>query len=128
MSPIGGVGINLAVQDAVAAANVLYGPLREGRVATVDLRKIQQRREFPTRLTQHLQVFIQDRVIRRVLESHVQLSFPLSLRLLRSLPFLQRIPARLIGIGIRPEHVNSLDASRFEKERKAHPLEDGPVF
>src|SRR5207302_7856157 len=67
MSPVGGVGINLAIQDAVAAANILVAPLREGAVAETHLRKLQRRREFPTRVTQRLQVFIQDRIIRRVL-------------------------------------------------------------
>lgn len=117
MSPVGGVGINLAVQDAVAAANLLSGPLREGRVTTAVLKKVQRRRELPTRLTQRLQIFVQDRVIRRVLRSRKQLSLPYALRLLRSFPFLRRIPARLIGIGFRPEHVNSPDASRIHNQR-----------
>jgi 2-polyprenyl-6-methoxyphenol hydroxylase-like FAD-dependent oxidoreductase len=107
MSPVGGVGINLAVQDAVAAANLLAGRLRDGRVTTNDLRKVQQRREFPTRLTQRLQVLIQDRIIRRVLATRKTLSLPLPLRLLRAVPLLRRIPARLIGIGFRPEHVRT---------------------
>jgi 2-polyprenyl-6-methoxyphenol hydroxylase-like FAD-dependent oxidoreductase len=107
MSPIGGVGINLAIQDAVAAANVLAIPLRDGTATAADLRKVQRRREFPTRLTQRLQVFIQDRVIRRVLGSRKQLSLPWPLRLLRRFPVLRRIPARLIGIGFRPEHVQT---------------------
>jgi 2-polyprenyl-6-methoxyphenol hydroxylase-like FAD-dependent oxidoreductase len=105
MSPVGGVGINLAIQDAVAAANLLATPLRAGRVTINDLRKVQRRREFATRITQRLQVFIQDRVISRVLASRKQPSLPLPLRLLRAFPVLQRIPARLIGIGVRPEHV-----------------------
>jgi 2-polyprenyl-6-methoxyphenol hydroxylase-like FAD-dependent oxidoreductase len=109
MSPIGGVGINLAIQDAVAAANILAAPLREGTVTTEDLQKVQRRREFPTHLTQRLQVFIQDRVIRRVLASRMRLSLPWPLRLLRRFPFLRRIPARLIGIGFRPEHVKTPD-------------------
>jgi 2-polyprenyl-6-methoxyphenol hydroxylase-like FAD-dependent oxidoreductase len=109
MSPIGGVGINLAIQDAVAAANLLAGPLREGRLRTSDLRAVQRRRHFPTRLTQWLQVFIQNRVIRRVLASRMRLSLPIPLRLLRSFSFLRRIPARIIGIGFRPEHVRSPD-------------------
>ena len=67
MSPIGGVGINLAIQDAVAAANLLAGPLREGTVTTDDLREVQRRREFPVRMTQRLQILIQNRVIGRVL-------------------------------------------------------------
>jgi 2-polyprenyl-6-methoxyphenol hydroxylase-like FAD-dependent oxidoreductase len=112
MSPIGGVGINLAVQDAVAAANVLAAPLRDGTVTVADLRRVQRRRELPTRLTQRLQVFIQDRVIRRVLAGRKQLALPWPLRLLRRFPVLRRIPARLIGVGFRPEHVRTPDAFR----------------
>jgi 2-polyprenyl-6-methoxyphenol hydroxylase-like FAD-dependent oxidoreductase len=104
MSPVGGVGINLAIQDAVAAANLLAAPLHEGRLTEADLRKVQRRRELPTRITQRLQLFVQDRVIKRVLGG-TKLSPPLVLRLLARIPWLRRIPARLIGIGIRPEHV-----------------------
>jgi 2-polyprenyl-6-methoxyphenol hydroxylase-like FAD-dependent oxidoreductase len=108
MSPIGGVGINLAVQDAVAAANLLATPLKDGTVGEADLWKVQQRRELATRLTQRIQVFMQNRVIRPVLTRSGQLgSLPLSLRLLSRLPLLQRIPAGLVGIGVRPEHVRS---------------------
>jgi 2-polyprenyl-6-methoxyphenol hydroxylase-like FAD-dependent oxidoreductase len=106
MSPIGGVGINLAVQDAVAAANILAAPLRNGTVTEANLEAVQKRRELPTRLTQRVQVFMQDRVIRRVLSSTqpaMSLAFPL--RLLRRWPLLQRIPAYLVGVGVRPEHV-----------------------
>jgi 2-polyprenyl-6-methoxyphenol hydroxylase-like FAD-dependent oxidoreductase len=105
MSPIGGVGINLAVQDAVAAANILASPLRRGAVVTDHLRAVQRRRELPTRFTQRLQVFLQDRVIRRVLSTRQQPSLPLLLRLMRRWPLLRRIPARVVGIGFRPEHV-----------------------
>lgn len=107
MSPVGGVGINLAIQDAVVAANLLAAPLREGRLATEDLRRVQRRRELPTRITQRLQIFMQNRVIRRVLGSTDKLAPPLAVRLLARFPFLRRIPARLIGIGVRPEHVNT---------------------
>lgn len=107
MSPIGGVGINLAVQDAVAAANLLAEPLREGRLTTDHLRQVQRRRELPTRITQWLQVAIQRRVITRVLAGTGRLEPPLPLRLLARFPFLRRLPARLIGIGIRPEHVKT---------------------
>jgi 2-polyprenyl-6-methoxyphenol hydroxylase-like FAD-dependent oxidoreductase len=107
MSPVGGVGINLAIQDAVAAANLLAAPLRAGRVTLRDLRKVQRRREWPTQVTQWLQVLIQDRVISQVLSSQRQLSLPWPLRMLRRWPFLGRIPARLIGIGFRPEHVKT---------------------
>lgn len=107
MSPIGGVGINLAVQDAVAAANLLAEPLREGRLTIDDLRRVQQRRDWPTRMTQRVQLFIQNRVIKRVLGEAGPLAPPMLLRLLARLPSLRRIPARLIGIGARPEHVQT---------------------
>ena len=105
MSPVGGVGINLAIQDAVAAANTVAAPLREGRLTTDHLRQVQRRRELPTRVTQRLQVFIQDRVITRVLGGTGRLAPPLPVRLLARFPFLRRIPARLVGIGVRPEHL-----------------------
>jgi len=107
MSPVGGVGINLAIQDAVAAANILAGPLRSGAVTDAHLRRVQRRREFPTAVTQRLQVMVQDRVISRALASQAALSLPLPLRLLKRFPILRRIPARLIGMGVRPEHVRS---------------------
>jgi 2-polyprenyl-6-methoxyphenol hydroxylase-like FAD-dependent oxidoreductase len=105
MSPVGGVGINLAIQDAVAAANILAAPLRERRLASSDLEKVQRRREWPTRVTQRLQLLIQDRVIARVLRADQRLKPPLLLRLLTNFPPLRRIPGRLIGMGVRPEHV-----------------------
>jgi 2-polyprenyl-6-methoxyphenol hydroxylase-like FAD-dependent oxidoreductase len=105
MSPIGGVGINLAIQDAVATANLLMAPLREGRVTIDHLRGVQRRRELPTRVTQRIQVLIQNRVIRRVLGAREPQRPPLALRLLARFPLLRRIPGRLVGIGIRPEHV-----------------------
>ena len=105
MSPVGGVGINLAIQDAVAAARFLAEPLRRGRLTEGDLRLVQRRRELPTRITQRLQLAVQNRVIERVLSGTAELSPPLALRLLATIPRLRRIPARLIGLGIRPEHV-----------------------
>jgi 2-polyprenyl-6-methoxyphenol hydroxylase-like FAD-dependent oxidoreductase len=105
MSPVGGVGINLAIQDAVAAANLLAAPLREGRLAIEDLRRVQQRRMLPTRLTQRIQLLIQNRIIRRVLGSTDTFALPFAVKLLARFPFLRRIPARLIGMGVRPEHV-----------------------
>jgi len=105
MSPVGGVGINLAIQDAVATANLLAAPLRDGPVTTEDLRKVQQRREWPTRMTQRVQLAIQDRVIRRALTNTDRFSPPFAIRLLALIPFLRRIPARMIGLGVRPEHV-----------------------
>jgi 2-polyprenyl-6-methoxyphenol hydroxylase-like FAD-dependent oxidoreductase len=108
MSPVGGVGINLAIQDAVAAANILAAPLRAGRLTEAHLAAVQRRRELPTSLTQRVQVFMQERVIRRVLAgSDRAASLPLPLRLLRRWPILQRIPAYLVGIGVRPEHVRT---------------------
>ena len=105
MSPIGGVGINLAIQDAVATANRLAFPLRERRVTPGDLHDVQRRRELPTRVTQSLQLFLQRRVISRVLGSQAPVRTPFIVRLLDRAPRLRRIPARLVGIGIRPEHV-----------------------
>jgi 2-polyprenyl-6-methoxyphenol hydroxylase-like FAD-dependent oxidoreductase len=105
MSPIGGIGINLAIQDAVAAANILAAPLRQGPAPVDRLRAVQRRRALPTRLTQRGQVFIQNRIISRVLAGARMTSLPLPLRLLRDWPFLRRIPARLIGLGVQPEHV-----------------------
>jgi 2-polyprenyl-6-methoxyphenol hydroxylase-like FAD-dependent oxidoreductase len=107
MSPIGGVGINLAVQDAVAAANILWRPLANNNVQTSDLERVQERRMFPTRVTQAIQLFLQDKLVARVLRADAPLPPPLPLRLISSMPLLQRLPARLIGIGARPEHVHS---------------------
>jgi 2-polyprenyl-6-methoxyphenol hydroxylase-like FAD-dependent oxidoreductase len=109
MSPVGGVGINLAIQDAVAAANLLAEPLRNGALTDEDLEKVQRRRELPTRVTQRVQVFIQNHVIRRVIGSTERLPVPWPVRLLARWPFLRRIPARIIGMGIRPEHVRSAE-------------------
>jgi 2-polyprenyl-6-methoxyphenol hydroxylase-like FAD-dependent oxidoreductase len=106
MSPVGGVGINLAIQDAVAAANVLFKPLLERQVTMDDLGRIQTRRELPTRVTQRLQLAVQDRIIARVLTDTQPLKSPLAVSLLARYPFLRRIPARIIGLGIRPEHVS----------------------
>jgi len=114
MSPIGGVGINLAVQDAVAAANTLAEPLAHGGVGLEQLAAVQRRRTFPTRATQALQVFIQERFLRRVLASTAKPPAPLVLRLIGRFPILQRIPARLIGLGFRPEHVRTPEAAGRE--------------
>jgi 2-polyprenyl-6-methoxyphenol hydroxylase-like FAD-dependent oxidoreductase len=107
MSPIGGVGINLAVQDAVAAANMLWRPLAAGTPSEAELAAVQKRREFPTRVTQRLQLFIQDKVISRMLDARSPIEAPLPLRMMSRFPVLRRIPARLIGIGVRPEHVRT---------------------
>jgi 2-polyprenyl-6-methoxyphenol hydroxylase-like FAD-dependent oxidoreductase len=107
MSPIGGVGINLAIQDAVAAANILGEKLIGGRVSDADLEAVERRRTFPMRATQELQLFIQKRIIERVLRSDRPLSVPWPFKLMQTLPFLRRIPARVIGIGFRPEHIHT---------------------
>jgi 2-polyprenyl-6-methoxyphenol hydroxylase-like FAD-dependent oxidoreductase len=109
MSPIGGVGINLAIQDAVAAANILAEPLRADRLSEDHLRQVQRRRQFPTRATQALQLFVQNRVIRRVLGGTGPITPPLLLRFISRWPVLRRLPARLIGLGFRPEHVRTPD-------------------
>jgi 2-polyprenyl-6-methoxyphenol hydroxylase-like FAD-dependent oxidoreductase len=109
ISPIGGVGINLAIQDAVAAANLLAGPLRAGSIGDNDLAAVQRRRMFPTRVTQGAQVLIQNHILSRVLASDKMPTPPWPLRLLGRSPLLQRIPARLVGVGVRPEHVHSPD-------------------
>jgi 2-polyprenyl-6-methoxyphenol hydroxylase-like FAD-dependent oxidoreductase len=103
MSPIGGVGINLAIQDAVAAANILIPAFRRGQPGLADLKAVQRRREFPTRATQALQVFLQNRVVRNVLGSEKATGLPLPVRLLQHFPVLRRIPARIVGLGFRPE-------------------------
>jgi 2-polyprenyl-6-methoxyphenol hydroxylase-like FAD-dependent oxidoreductase len=121
MSPIGGVGINMAVQDAVAAANRLAGPLRAGKVTDADLQAIEDRRTLPMRFTQGLQLTIQRQIITRVLASQQRPKPPALLKLFGAFPILRRIPARLIGLGIRPEHVQTPEASApvLEVERVA---------
>jgi len=111
MSPIGGVGINLAVQDAVAAANALAAPLRQGRADIADLRRVQQRREWPTRVTQRMQVAAQNRIVTPVLARSGPLRPARALRFLARSPLLQRLTARLIGLGARPEHVETSAAA-----------------
>lgn len=105
MSPIGGVGINLAIQDAVATANLLGAKLRGGKVREEDLKTVQQRREWPARLTQRVQIFLHEHFLKPVFASDQLKHPPLPMRLLERFPLLRRLPARLIGLGIRPEHV-----------------------
>jgi 2-polyprenyl-6-methoxyphenol hydroxylase-like FAD-dependent oxidoreductase len=105
MSPVGGVGINLAVQDAVAAANLLARPLKEGRVGVEHLAAFQKRRARAAQITRRLQIMMQNAVIGPALEEKGPIRVPLLMRLLTSVPLLSRIPARLIGYGVRPEHV-----------------------
>jgi 2-polyprenyl-6-methoxyphenol hydroxylase-like FAD-dependent oxidoreductase len=107
MSPIGGVGINLAIQDAVATANILGEKLKQGIVTEDALQAVQRRRMFPTRATQRLQVFVQNNVIKRVLDSSKPLSPPWIVKLVGHWSWLRRIPARVLGIGFRPEHVKT---------------------
>jgi 2-polyprenyl-6-methoxyphenol hydroxylase-like FAD-dependent oxidoreductase len=108
MSPVGGIGINLAIQDAVAAANILAEPLSRQNVTTEHLAALQNRRMWPTRWTQTLQIQAHKRVVEPVLRGQVTFAkLPLAIRLLNGYPALRRIPARLIGMGLRPEHVKS---------------------
>src|SRR5207247_6231876 len=106
MSPIGGVGINLAIQDAVAAANILAPQLARAGLTVAHLKRVQSRRELPTRITQAVQVLIQNRLIRRILGANDQMiSMPWPLKLSKRWLVLRRLPARLIGMGFRPEHI-----------------------
>jgi 2-polyprenyl-6-methoxyphenol hydroxylase-like FAD-dependent oxidoreductase len=111
MSPVGGVGINLAVQDAVAAANILAGPLANGENVDPLLARVQARRLFPTRVIQSAQKTVHDRVLTPlVIRRAVLRKVPLPLRLFELFPVLRRIPARLVGLGVRREHIRSPDA------------------
>jgi 2-polyprenyl-6-methoxyphenol hydroxylase-like FAD-dependent oxidoreductase len=105
MSPVGGVGVNLAVQDAVAAANLLAEPLLDGAPSLDDLMAVQRRRAFPTRATQKLQVLIQNTVIASSMEAGGPVAPPLAARIADRVPAIRGLAARLIGIGLRPEHV-----------------------
>jgi 2-polyprenyl-6-methoxyphenol hydroxylase-like FAD-dependent oxidoreductase len=105
MSPVGGVGINLAIQDAVATANILGPVLLKGTPKLSDLQKVQKRREFPTRLIQGFQLVVQNRFLAPTIASGATPNAPWFVRLIDAVPFLQRIPARLVGMGPRPEHV-----------------------
>lgn len=114
MSPIGGVGINLAIQDAVAAANILYPDLAANRAP--DLAAVQRRRTFPTVMTQGLQLFIQKAAISKFLQPASAKKTgkgPLLLRAFKHFPLLRRIPARLIGVGFRPEHIHTPEAAKL---------------
>jgi len=105
MSPVGGIGINLAIQDAIATANLLGRPLLAGSAGESDLAGVQRRREWPTRATQRIQVIIQNKIVRPVLAATGSLQPPWPLRMMKKLPFLRRLPGRFIGLGFRPEHV-----------------------
>jgi 2-polyprenyl-6-methoxyphenol hydroxylase-like FAD-dependent oxidoreductase len=104
MSPAGGVGINLAIQDAVATANLLAAPLRQGRLTEADLARVQGRREFPTRLTQTIQVLAHRR-FERVFQTSGFIEAPWQLKAISRVPGVQRVMGHLVGMGVRPEHV-----------------------
>lgn len=119
MSPIGGVGINLAIQDAVGAANILGPKLSANQLTDRDLEAVQKRRELPTRITQKVQVLIQNNIIGRVLASDHPLSVAWPIKLLQMWPFLRRIPARAIGMGFRPEHIHTSEIPKAGSSRLA---------
>lgn len=106
MSPMGGVGVNLAIQDAVAAANLLWRPLKAGTVSDADLAAVEKRRTFPTKATQHMQVVMQNRMVAPTLKAREITQPPLPMRLINRFPILRRLPARIVGMGLRPEHVS----------------------
>jgi 2-polyprenyl-6-methoxyphenol hydroxylase-like FAD-dependent oxidoreductase len=110
MSPIGGVGVNIAVQDAVAASNILAAPLKDGRLKDSDLEAVQAHRLWPVRATQAIQVFLQNRMIAPTLAGTRPLRPPWAARLLNAVPYLRRIPARVLGLGVQPEHVKTKPA------------------
>jgi 2-polyprenyl-6-methoxyphenol hydroxylase-like FAD-dependent oxidoreductase len=115
MSPAGGVGINLAIQDAVATANLLAQPLRDRRVTEDLLARIQQRREFPTRVTQRLQVNAH-KVFEQIFQNPGPVRAPWQLKAGVRVPGIQRVVARIVGIGVRPEHIrNSKSMSVFDR-------------
>jgi 2-polyprenyl-6-methoxyphenol hydroxylase-like FAD-dependent oxidoreductase len=108
MSPVGGVGINLAIQDAVATANLLAASLKSGSFKDQDLGRVQQRRLFPVKLIQRFQVLVQNRVLKPTVSGSVrELKVPWAIRLLDHSAWLRRWPAQLLGLGVRPEHVRS---------------------
>jgi 2-polyprenyl-6-methoxyphenol hydroxylase-like FAD-dependent oxidoreductase len=107
MSPVGGVGINYAIQDAVVAANILTEPLQAGKVRTNELREVQRQREWPTRVIQQLQSLIQQRVIAGALNTNQTFQLPFLVRLLLRIPLLRDLPARIIAFGVKRVHVKT---------------------
>src|SRR3954451_6368194 len=107
MSPVGGVGVNLAVQDAVAAANILAEPLRASGVTSAHLAAVQARRAFPMQVIQRMQVIVQSKLLSPALASRERPKPPFVMRLIQWLPALRRIPARIVGLGVRPEHIQT---------------------
>jgi 2-polyprenyl-6-methoxyphenol hydroxylase-like FAD-dependent oxidoreductase len=105
MSPVGGVGINFAIQDAVAAANLLAPKLLQDTLSVTDLKAVQDRREWPAKSMQRVQVFLHKHLLERVFDSPETIPPPLLVRLTEKFPLLRRIPARMVGMGFRPEHV-----------------------
>jgi 2-polyprenyl-6-methoxyphenol hydroxylase-like FAD-dependent oxidoreductase len=127
MSPIGGVGINLAIQDAVAAANLLAEPLRERRVTEAVLAEVQQRREFPTRVTQRLQVGAHS-AFERVFETKGPLKAPWQLKVVARMPGRAWAMGYVVGIGVRPEHVASVVRSEPEWSLKKAAVSAGALL
>jgi 2-polyprenyl-6-methoxyphenol hydroxylase-like FAD-dependent oxidoreductase len=111
MSPIGGVGVNVAVQDAVATANILAAPLREGRLGTEHLEQVQRRRTLAMKVIQAMQLTVQNRLIDPLLDSNKQAEVPFAMKLFNWFPILRRIPSRIVGIGVRPEHIKTPEAA-----------------
>ncbi|MBR0775409.1 FAD-dependent oxidoreductase [Bradyrhizobium diazoefficiens] len=108
MSPIGGVGVNLAVQDAVATANLLADRMSQGCPSEAELDAVRRRREFPVKMTQRMQVIVQNNIVSGALKGgNEPLKVPLLMRLVTALPWLQGMTARFVAIGVRPEHVHS---------------------
>jgi 2-polyprenyl-6-methoxyphenol hydroxylase-like FAD-dependent oxidoreductase len=110
MSPVGGVGINYAIQDGVAAANLLVGPLKRGDVKVGDLQAVQRRRELPTRIIQRVQTLVQQNIIAAALDPNRPFRLPLVVRLFLRIPVLRNIPARLIAYGFWPVHLKKVGA------------------
>jgi 2-polyprenyl-6-methoxyphenol hydroxylase-like FAD-dependent oxidoreductase len=107
MSPVGGVGVNLAVQDAVATANLLAAKLVNGCPSEEELGAVRERREFPMRMTQRMQVIVQNNIISVALKGDRRMTPPLLLRMVNAVPWLQGLAGRFMAVGVRPEHVHS---------------------
>jgi 2-polyprenyl-6-methoxyphenol hydroxylase-like FAD-dependent oxidoreductase len=117
MSPVAGVGINYAIQDAVVAANVLSGPLKKGRVEVRDLAAVQRKREWPTRIIQGFQNLIQHRFVSDVLGSNKPVTLPSMVRFLLRIPILRDLPVRFIGFGVWPVHVKEVVSPTRTRQR-----------
>jgi 2-polyprenyl-6-methoxyphenol hydroxylase-like FAD-dependent oxidoreductase len=117
-TPLGGVGINLAVQDAVAAANILCAPLRNGSVTLDTLKEVQDRREFPARVTQRIQILLQNRIIGPALASKgARPQAPWYFKMLQW-PLIRRIPGRVMALGIRPEHIQTPEVTAVSRAQR----------